>query len=177
MSGAPAGSRSWRAALVVVTLVGGLLLASCLASPDVPSKPSGQSGEVRVSSQPSGETLPPLNRLELKVIDALERLGIKGQRAELPFQNASIWAQLPTGSQLFVNAAPTATRHGEFSTLDERQLEGIRVHRVEYASAPPPRHRFECSSDTYEIYGAVPPSFADMDAFVARFIRALGCGS
>jgi len=126
---------------------------------------------------PSRDTPPPLNQLEVKVIDALGRLGITGQRAELPFENAAIWADFGTGSQLFVNATRTGTGRGEFRVVDERQLEGIRVQRVEYASGPPPRQRFECSTDTYEVSGAVPPGFPNMDQFVSRFIRALGCGA
>jgi hypothetical protein len=126
---------------------------------------------------PSRDSPPPLNQLEVKVIDALGRLGITGQRAELPFENAAIWADFGPGSQLFVNATRTGTGRGEFRVVDERQLEGIRVQRVEYASGPPPRQRFECSTDTYEVSGAVPPGFPNMDQFVSRFIRALGCGA
>ena len=65
----------------------------------------------------------------------------------------------------------------EFAVIDERRLEGVRVLRVEYSSGPPPRHRFECATDTYEVRGDVPPAFADMDTLVGRFIRALGCAA
>jgi len=39
------------------------------------------------------ETLgpPPLNQLEVAIIDALAKLGLEGWRAQLPFQNADIW--------------------------------------------------------------------------------------
>jgi hypothetical protein len=120
---------------------------------------------------------PPLNRLEVKVIDALARLGVTGQRAQLPYQDASIWAQFGTGSQLFVSAGPTGTRGGDFTVVDERQLAGLRVQRVQYASDPPLRHRFECSADTYEVRGAVPLGFSDMNSFVTGFIRELGCAA
>jgi hypothetical protein len=66
---------------------------------------------------------------------------------------------------------------GEFTVIDERRLEGVRVQRVQYGSDPPPRHRFECATDTYEVRGTVPPGFADMDVLVGRFIRALGCAA
>ena len=97
-------------------------------------------------------------------------------RAELPFQNAQIWAQ-GQGWRLFVGAGRTETMPREFTVIDERRLEGVRVLRVEYSSGPPPRHRFECATDTYEVWGDVPPGFADMDALVGRFIRALGCAA
>ncbi len=76
-----------------------------------------------------------------------------------------------------MGAYRTATMSGEFTVIDERRLEGVRVQRVEYSSRPPPRHRFECAADTYEVRGDVPPGFADMDALVGRFIRALGCAA
>lgn len=87
-----------------------------------------------------------------------------------------MWAQ-GQGWRLFVGAYPTATMRGEFTVIGERRLEGLRVRIVEYSSGPPPRHRFECTTDTYEVRGDVPPGFADMDALVGRFIRALGCAA
>ena len=107
---------------------------------------------------------------------ALAALGIAGMRAELPYENAQIWAQGP-GWQLFVGAYRTETMRGEFTVIDERRLEGVRVQRVQYSSDPPPRYHFECATDTYEVRGAVPPGFADWDAFVGRFISALGCAA
>jgi hypothetical protein len=186
MSGAPVPSRRGRTAMFTAPLAGVVLLVACAPAPSPSSIPATQVSS-RTSTAPSPshnpeastagppDTAPPLNRLELKVIDALARLGIPGRRAELPFNNAAIWAEVGAGSQVFVNAAPTGTSRGEFTVIDERTLEGVRVQRVQYASGPPPRYRFECSADTYEVYGAVPPGFADMDAFVSRFIRALGC--
>jgi hypothetical protein len=109
-------------------------------------------------------------------VGALAALGIAGMRAELPYENAQIWAQGP-GWQLFVGAYRTETMRGEFSVIDERRLEGVRVQRVRYESGPPPRHRFECATETYEVRGDVPPGFADMDTLVGRFIRALGCAA
>jgi hypothetical protein len=42
------------------------------------------------------ETLgpPPLNELEVAIIDALAKLGLEGWRAQLPFQNADIWVRI-----------------------------------------------------------------------------------
>ena len=121
----------------------------------------------------SAETPPPHNRLETKVIGALARLGISGQRAQLPFENASIWARLTTG-ELFVSASRSGTAGADAAVVDERQIEGIHVRRVQYGG-PPLRRRFECGDDTYEVWGATPPGSADIDVFVGQFIRALDC--
>lgn len=173
LSGAPVPSSSWRAAFLVFMFAGGLLTA-CVASPG-PSEPTLPATEPPASTGVPEGTQPPFNRVEVKVIDALARLGVRGQRAELPAEGASIWAEPRPGVQFFVNAGPTATRRGEFTVIDERELEGIRVVRVKYGSDLSLRHRFECAGDTYELRGAVPPGFDDVEAFTAAFIKALGC--
>lgn len=168
-----------RAALFAALCASGILLAACgeLAPRPQPSvAPATTSPAAQSSPSPDAYTPPPLNPRETKVIDALAMLGITGMRAELPYENAQIWAQGP-GWQLFVGAGRTATMRGEFTVIDERRLEGVRVQIVQYSSGPPPRHHFECATDTYEVRGAAPPGFADMDALVGRFIRALGCSA
>ena len=113
--------------------------------------------------------------MELKVIGALAGLGVTAQRAQHPFgDSASIWANF--GSGFFVHVAPTwmLAREASFSVLDERQLDGIRVRHAQYGGGST-HHRFECSGINYKVEGALPPGFADMYSFVARFIRALGC--
>ncbi|MDQ2913901.1 MAG: hypothetical protein M3T56_11680 [Chloroflexota bacterium] len=60
----------------------------------------------------------------------------------------------------------------KWSAIDERQLAGIRVQLIQYTSSPVVRHRFACAGDTNEVSGAVPPDFADKDAFVERFVGA-----
>jgi hypothetical protein len=127
-------------------------------------------------SSPAG-TQPPLNGLEVKVIDALRTLGITGQRAQLPSRDAAIWADLGRGSALFVNAYPLGTADRNYTVIDERQLAGIKVQHVRRPSSADGTMstRFECSREEYWVGGAVPPGFADMDAFVERFIRALAC--
>ena len=122
-----------------------------------------------------GNTQPPLNPLELKVVDALARLGIVGQRAQLPFQNASIYAQSGTGPALLVSAWSARTTHGDFTVVDHRQLGGVPVDLVRYPTIQDPAYRFACAQDTYEVNGIPPPTFQDMDAFVSRLIDALGC--
>jgi hypothetical protein len=129
-------------------------------------------------TQPSSSAgaQPPLNPLELKVIDALGTLGITGQRAQLPFRNASIWADFGTAaSALFVSAYPLGTVDRNFSVVDERQFAGIAVQHVRRPPDATMSSRFECSGDEYWVNGVVPPGFADMDAFVDRLIRALAC--
>jgi hypothetical protein len=178
MSWALTSSRSGAAVLLLMTLSGALLIG-CFApsAPGTPTElesPGSTASPSPASQAPSADTPPPLNRLELKVIDALARVGITGRRAQLPYDNADISAELTTG-HLFVSAWPSTTAGGDFRVVDERRIEGRRIQVVEYSGSPM-RHRFECSGDIYEVWGAVPAS-QDMDAFVARIIRALGCGS
>ena len=167
------------AALFAALYAAGILLAACgeLAPRPQPSvAPTTTSPAAQSSPSPGPDTPPPLNPRETKVIGALATLGITGERAELPFENASIWAH-GSGWQLYVNDSRMGTAPSGFTVIDERQLEGVRVQRVQYSSGPPPRHRFECATDTYEVRGTVPPGFADMDVLVGRFIRALGCAA
>lgn len=114
--------------------------------------------------------------LEVKIIDALSELGISAHRAEMPGNSASISARLSDGSMLLVFAARSGTLGGDYSVIDERRVEGVAVQRVRYPSGPT-GDRFDCTGDTYEVRTEVPPGFADMDAFLGRFIRALGCGA
>ena len=124
-------------------------------------------------SSPAGSP-PPLNRLEVKVVDALNSLGIDGQRAEYSFKSAFIWAQFNSGAAVFVHAYPTGTPGGDISVLSERLIEGRTVEHVEYSSGPV-RDRFDCADATYEAEGSTPPGFGSFDAFLARLIDALGC--
>lgn len=137
--------------------------------------PTMSYGVPPIAASPSTDGPPPLNRMELKVIEALAQVGVTGQRAEFAADDASIWAQMTTGL-LFVTAGKTSTRGRDFTVIEERQIEGIRVQRIQYSSGPPVRHRFECSDDAYVVWGAVPPSAQNMESLVARLIRALRCG-
>lgn len=78
---------------------------------------------------------------------------------------------------------------GEFFVVDERLVEGVKVQRTNRLTRLRPLgHRFDCSGYTYEVWGHVPPGlgefetlvaahtgFADLEALVAAFIRALDC--
>jgi len=172
-------------AVVLSALVVGGVLAqrrSAVAEPQatpalISSSPAAtapaSSAAASVPSDPS-PTQPSLNGLEVKVIDALGRLGITGKRAQLPFRDASIWADFGSGFELFVSAYPLGTVDRNYIVLDERRLAGITVQHVQRPSATIST-RFECSGDEYWVRGAVPPGFTEMDAFVERFISALAC--
>ena len=154
-------------------LAGVHLLVACVSTPAPSPTAAVVSSSPSASPCSSDATPPPHNRLETKVIEALARLGISGQRAELPFENAAIWARLTTGD-LFVSASRTGTAGADATLVDERQIEGVRVQRVQYGG-PPLRYRFACGDDTYELRGATPSGSVDMETFVGRFIRALDC--
>lgn len=128
-------------------------------------------------AQPSSPeyTPPPLNEREVKVIGALAKLGITGQRAQLEFTSASIWANFGAGSHLFVFAHQLRSVDRGYTVLDERRVAGILVQHVTFPSSDTIRSQFECSADEYWIFGAVPPGFTSLDAFVERFISVLGC--
>ena len=120
------------------------------------------------SSSPEG-TQPPLNAREVKVIAALGALGITGQRAQLPFNEASIWADFGSGRHLFVTAYPLSTVDRDYIVIDERQVARILVQHVQRASGTI-SSRFECSGDEYWVAGADPPGFPNIDVFVERLV-------
>lgn len=128
------------------------------------------------ATQPSspGGTPPPLNAREVKVIGALAKLGITAQRAQIPFQEASVWADFGAGRHFFVSAYSLGVVDRNYTVLDERQVGGTRIQHVQRSSGTI-SSRFECSGDEYWVNGADPPGFQNMDVFVERFIGVLGC--
>jgi hypothetical protein len=151
------------------------VVAACQGSPRPSSTPLTGAPAVHAETTRGTDTPPPPNRLEVKVLDALARLGIVGQRAQLPFENASVYAQSGTGALLFVNAWPAGTTHGDFTVIEQRQLGGLRVELIRYPTIQEPVYRLACAQDTYEVNGIPPPTFQDMDTFVSRLIGALDC--
>ena len=121
-------------------------------------------------------TPPPLNGREVKVINALAKLGITGNRGQLPYQGANVLADFGNGRYLSVNAYPLAVVDRNYTVLDERQFGGTRIQHVQHSS-PTIGSRFECSDDEYWIFGADPPGFQNIDVFVERFISVLGCAA
>lgn len=158
-----------------IALASVFLVVACEGSPRPSSPPLTGSPAAQAETTRAADTPPPLNPLERKVVDALARLGVVGQRAQLPFQNASIYAQSGTAPALFVGAWPAGTTHGDFTVVDHRQLGGVPVDLVRYPTIQDPAYRFACAQDTYEVNGIPPPIFQDMDTFVSRLIDALGC--
>jgi hypothetical protein len=109
------------------------------------------------------------------VIDALGKLGITGQRAQMPYEDASIWVNLGAGSALLVHAYPLGVvDRNNYTVVDERRVAGIAIQQVRGASGFL-SSRFECSGDEYWIAGSTPPGFPNIDAFIERFISALAC--
>jgi hypothetical protein len=171
---------------ITAALLGVLVvLASCSAG-DAPSSGPAD-GAARASadaaaaaSDPSPAppnpvgSPPPLNRLEAKVVDALNSLGIDGQRAEYSTPGAFIWAPFDSDSAVYLHAYPTGTNRGESSVLSGRVIEGHTVQHVQYSTGPV-RERFECADVTYEAEGSTPPGFDSFDAFLADLIDALEC--
>jgi hypothetical protein len=174
---------SWVALATLLLAIAALTATAYLNHPadrSTAAQPSAQATAVVLSSATDplpGGTQPPLNELEMKIITALGELGVSGQRAQLPFKDASIWAELGPGAQLFVNAYPLGTVDPNYTVVDERQLGGIRVQHVRRPGSPTGTitNRFECSGAEYWINGTVQPQFTDMDTFLGRFVRALGC--
>lgn len=164
--------------MAIAVLAAVLLGSACVAAPRPTREvtPAGASG-AEVSATPTEGTSPPLNSLEVKIIAALSRLGFTGRRAQdSADRSASISAEVSPGSLLFVSAAATGAFARDYTVVEERQIEGVRVLHVRY-SGNPIDHLFGCAGDTYLVRGALPPGFQDMDAFVAGFIRALGCAA
>ncbi len=121
-------------------------------------------------------TPPPLNEREVKVISALAKLGITANRAQLPYQEANVWADFGNGRHFFASAYPLGVVDRNYTVLDERQIGGTRIQHVQRPSGTI-SSRFECSGDEYWIFGADPPGFQNIDVFVERFVGVLGCSA
>ena len=142
-----------------------------VAEQETPPSATQSSSPPIQSSSPEG-TQPPLNAREMKVIAALGALGITGQRAQLPFNEASIWADFGSGRHLFVTAYPLSTVDRNYTVIDERQVARILVQHVQRASGAI-SSRFECSGDEYWVAGADPPGFPNIDVFVERLVSVV----
>ncbi|TME89597.1 MAG: hypothetical protein E6I44_03025 [Chloroflexi bacterium] len=160
--------------LVAVALViGGVLQERRPAVAELETTPpSIQSSSPPIQSSSPEGTQPPLNAREVKVIAALGTLGITGQRAQLPFNEASIWADFGSGRHLFVTAYPLSTVDRNYTVIDERQVARILVQHVQRASGAI-SSRFECSGDEYWVAGADPPGFPNIDVFVERLVSVV----
>ena len=158
---------SWCIALVVATVMCG-----CSPAP-IPSGEASAGPSPAASPSTNGDG-PGLNPTESRVTIALSALGIASERAEGSVTGAVLSSTFDDGSELFVSAIPERVDHAEFSVLGQRLIDGHTVQRVAYTSGSM-RDRFRCDDLVVEAEGDVPPGFADMDAFLAGFIIALGC--
>jgi hypothetical protein len=146
------------------------------------TQPGSIAGSVRFTAgasvtQPLNPyTPPPLNTREVRVINALAKLGITGNRAQLPYDEANVWADFGNGRHFFVNAYPLGVVDRNYTVLDERQVGGTRIQHVQRPSGTI-SSRFECSGDEYWVNGADPPGFQNIDVFVERFISVLSCSA
>lgn len=86
-----------------------------------------------------------------------------------------MWSRFGDGSELFVFANPVGFDTSGASVVARREIAGVTVERVEYASGPTLRDRFQCGDLEFESEGAVPPGYDDFDSFLARFIAELDC--
>jgi hypothetical protein len=121
--------------------------------------------------------VPPLNDLERTVIGALGGLGISAMRAEIPYDNANIWAQLDGSRELFVSAVPVPSDNASFVVSDRRDSNGVTIESGEHAGLGDPAVRFTCSGTNYYVRGDVPGDYRDIDAFIDALLLALDCNS
>lgn len=159
---------AFSALLVVVAIAVG-----CSPAPSPSVAPSAGSTAPEPSSL--GDTPPPLTATESRIIESLGALGIAAMPAEHGFgKSAAIWSRIDADRALYVYANLVGTDGAEFSVIAQRDIEGVTVERVEYASGPV-RDRFPCDDLVFETEGAVPPGFDDFDIFLGRFIVVLDC--
>jgi hypothetical protein len=165
----------------------GVLIAGC-ADTDATASPSGTGSPSPTQPQtalptdmpnPSdaAETAgpPPLNELEVAVIDALAKLGLTGMRAELPFEDAAIWVRIDDARELTINALRIDSDRGEFVVAGTRQSGSIEVEKGTLSAASGEILRFHCGDLRYYVGGTAPPPFEDLDAFVDAFISVIAC--
>jgi hypothetical protein len=167
---------------IVGALIAGCANTDATASPSGTGSPSPTEPQTAVPTDmpnPSDavETAgpPPLNELEVAVIDALAKLGLTGMRAELPFENAAIWVRIDNARALTISALRFDSDRGEFVVTGTRQSGGIEVEKGTLSVPSGESHRFQCGDVRYYVGGTAPPPFADLDAFVDAFISVIDC--
>jgi hypothetical protein len=125
----------------------------------------------------AAETLgpPPLNDLEVAVIDALAELGLTGMRAQLPFENADIWVRGDDGRDLTISALRIDSDRSDFVVTGTRQSGGIEVQTDDVSVSYGEHHRFHCGDLRYYVGGWTQPPFADLEALIDAFIGVIDC--
>ena len=124
---------------------------------------------------PSETGQPQLTDLEREVIEVLSRLGIVAMRAEIPFENANLWAELGDGRELFVSAVPVSSDNSSFVVSEQRLSAGVMLAYGTHAGSGDAAVRFTCSDRNYYVRGDAPDGYADMDLFVEALVLALEC--
>jgi hypothetical protein len=118
-----------------------------------------------------GDTPPPLNATEARIVRSLATLGI----AAAPVQHnvgttVDLWARFDDGTELFVSTYPVGRGESGLVLLDEREIDGVSVERVRSESGSL-YDRFGCGNLTFLVGGALPPGYDDLDAFLAAVRR------
>lgn len=115
-----------------------------------------------------------LNELERKIVTALASLNVDAGPAELNFNEATMWARLDDGRELFVNANDKKIDRSHLKVVDERRVGAVTVKRVKRSSGGFSDF-FECAGVSYEVHGDIPDSFGTRDEFLREFLVALRC--
>lgn len=115
---------------------------------------------------------------ELRVTEALGELGLEAHRGEHPnpigVGSANMYVSLPDGSELFALAHAVDAYSGDSEVTSEREVNGLTVQEVQYINGPT-GDAFVCDEIRYEIRGAPPPDYDNIDDFLTDYIQALGC--
>lgn len=117
---------------------------------------------------------PPLNDLEVAVINALATMGLEGWQAEHSFGYAAIWVRIDDARQLLVNGYEVERDQTPFLVQARRLSRGVAVE-VGAGTSGDPLHRFHCGDARYYVSGTPPPPFASLNDVVDAFIAAVEC--
>jgi hypothetical protein len=126
------------------------------------------------ASAPDGP--PPLNELEVAVIDALAVMGLEGWQVEHSFGDAAIWVRIDNSRQLLVNGYTLERDQTPFSVEATRRSRGVEVE-LGAGTSGGPLHRFRCGDARYYVFGTPPPPFVNLNDVVDAFIVAVNCAA
>ncbi len=124
--------------LLVVAAAAGLSLTVGLAlAQAVHEEPARR----LASAQPAQQ----FNELEIRIVDALGRMGLHGERAPVHGPDgADIRVIFPDGTDtLTINASPHERRPGDYVVVGERVIEGVVVQSIRFVSGAT-TDQFEC---------------------------------
>ncbi|MFI6496547.1 hypothetical protein [Nonomuraea typhae] len=113
--------------------------------------------------------------MERRIIAALAAVNVRAQRAQLPYRNANIYAELGNDAMLQVDAYPTDIRLSATRAGDVRRIRGVVVRKMKYSITDDGFDQFTCRKTNYAVRGEIPSRYKNMDAFLARLIPLLCC--